>query len=78
MCKNAIGSDRNHLGEGINTSVLFMIGMVFAVLFSFLGIVWFSYHSARRREERGEVFAPPGKLRWSPATARIESDRVEG
>ena len=65
MCKNAIGSDRNHFGEAINTSVLFMIGMVFAVLFTFLGIVWWSYRSARRREHRGEVFAPAGKLRWS-------------
>jgi hypothetical protein len=65
MCKNAIGSGHDHFGEGINTSVLFMIGMVFAVLFSFLGVVWFSYRSGRRREERGEVFAPEGKLRWT-------------
>lgn len=66
MCKNAIGSDRNHLGEGINTSVQFMIGMVFVVLFAFLGVVWWSFRAGRRRAERGEVFAPPGKLRWSP------------
>jgi cbb3-type cytochrome oxidase subunit 3 len=65
MCKNAIGSDRNHFGQAINTSVLFMIGMVFVVLGSFLGVVWWSYHSARRRENRGEVFAPAGKMRWS-------------
>jgi heme/copper-type cytochrome/quinol oxidase subunit 2 len=66
MCKNAIGSDRNHLGEGINTSVQFMIGMVFLVLFAFLGLVWWSFRSGRRREERGEKFEPAGKLRWSP------------
>ena len=65
MCKNAVGSDRNHLGEAINTSVLFMISMVFVVLGSFLGIVWWSYRSARSRASRGEVFAPAGKLRWS-------------
>lgn len=65
MCKNAIGSDRNHLGEAINTSVLFMIGMVFVVLGAFLCVVWWSYRSARRQEERGEIFRPAGKLRWS-------------
>jgi hypothetical protein len=65
MCKNAIGSDRNHFGEAINTSVLFMIGMVFVVLGSFLGVVWWSYRTARLREERGEIFRPSGKLRWS-------------
>ena len=65
MCKNAIGSDRNHFGEGINTSVLFMIAMVFVVLSSFLCVVWWSYRSARLREGRGEVFAPQGKLRWT-------------
>jgi hypothetical protein len=65
MCKNAIGSDRNHFGQAINTSVLFMIGMVFTVLVSFLAIVWWSYRSAEKREARGEVFAPAGKLRWS-------------
>ena len=70
MCKNAIGSDRNHLGEGINASVQFMIGMVFLVLFAFLGVVWFSFRAGRRRAERGEVFAPPGKVRWSPEDFR--------
>ena len=65
MCKNAIGSDRNHLAEGINTSVLFMIAMVFVVLFGFIGCVWWSTRAARRRERAGESFAPPGKLRWS-------------
>jgi len=66
MCKNAVGSDRNHLGEGINTSVLFMIAMVFVVLGSFLGVVWWSYRSARAREQRGgAAFAPEGKVRWS-------------
>jgi heme/copper-type cytochrome/quinol oxidase subunit 2 len=69
MCKNAVGSDR-HLPEGINASVLFMIGMVFFVLFSFLGVVWWSFRSDRRRAERGETFAPPGKLRWSPEDFR--------
>jgi hypothetical protein len=65
MCKNAIGSDRNHFGEAINTSVLFMIAMVFVVLGSFLGVVWWSYKSGRAREGRGEVFAPQGKTRWT-------------
>lgn len=72
MCKNAIGSDRNHFGEGINTSVLFMIAMVFVVLGSFLCVVWWSYKSARVREKEGQVFAPPGKVRWEsePGTRR--------
>jgi heme/copper-type cytochrome/quinol oxidase subunit 2 len=65
MCKNAIGSDRNHFGEAINTSVLFMIGMVFVVLGAFLAVVWWSYRSARTQEKKGEIFAPAGKLRWS-------------
>jgi hypothetical protein len=65
MCKNAIGSDRNHLGEGLNTSILFMISMVFVVLGSFLCAVWWSYRSARVREGQGETFAPPGKVRWT-------------
>jgi heme/copper-type cytochrome/quinol oxidase subunit 2 len=65
MCKNAIGSDRNHLAEGINTSVLFMIAMVFFVLFGFIGFVWWNTRAARRRERAGDSFAPPGKLRWS-------------
>jgi heme/copper-type cytochrome/quinol oxidase subunit 2 len=70
MCKNAIGSDRNHFGQGINTSVLFMVGMVFVVLGAFLGVVWWSYRSARRRAELGEIFAPAGKLRWSTEESR--------
>lgn len=65
MCKNAIGSDRNHLAEGINASVLFMIGMVFAVFASFLVLVWWSVRAGRKRAQRGEGFVPEGKLRWS-------------
>jgi hypothetical protein len=70
MCKNAIGSDRNHLAEGINASVLFMIAMVFVVLVGFLLLVWASIRAGRRREQRGEVFAPEGKLRWQPEDPR--------
>jgi len=69
MCKNAVGSDRN-LPQGINTSVLFMIGMVFVVLAAFLGLVGWSYRAARKREARGELFAPPGKLRWTDDRTR--------
>ena len=42
-----------------------MVGMVFVVLGGLLGMMWFSVHSARRRARQGEVFAPPGKVRWS-------------
>ena len=70
MCKNAIGSDRNHLGEGINTSVLFMVSMVFVLLAGFLGVVWLSYRSERKRARNGQVFAPQGKLRWTPDAER--------
>jgi len=65
MCKNAIGSDRNHLAEGINSSVLFMIGMVFTVFAGFSLLLWASVRAGRRRARRGEVFAPEGKLRWT-------------
>ena len=70
MCKNAIGSDRNHFAQGMNTSILFMLGMVFSVLLGFLTIVWFSYRTARRRERRGAPFVPEGKLRWTPDEPR--------
>ena len=70
MCKNAIGSDRNHFADGMNTSILFMLGMVFTVLFGFLTVVWFSYRTARRRERNGAPYAPAGKLRWTPDEPR--------
>lgn len=41
-----------------------MIAMVFVVFAGFSGLVWWSFRSARRRAERGETFAPPGKVRW--------------
>ena len=66
MCKNAIGSDRNHLAEGINASVLFMIAMVFVVFAGFSFVVWASFRAGVKREKRGEVFAPEGKVRWQP------------
>jgi heme/copper-type cytochrome/quinol oxidase subunit 2 len=67
MCKNAVGSDRNHLPEAINASVLFMIGMIFVILAGFLAVVWWSYRNERRRARTGVVFAPEGKLRWTAA-----------
>lgn len=66
MCKNAIGSDRNHFGEAINTSIIFMVGMVFVVLGTFLGAVGWSVRAARRRANKGQPFAPAGKVRWTP------------
>lgn len=71
MCKNAIGSDRNHLAEGINTSVLFMIAMVFIVLFGFIGFVWWNTRAARARERAGEMFTPAGKLRWTDEDPQV-------
>jgi hypothetical protein len=67
MCKEAVASDRHHFAQAMNTSILFMLGMVLTVFVSFVGVVWFSYRNARRRAERGETFAPEGKLRWTAA-----------
>jgi hypothetical protein len=41
-----------------------MIAMVFVIFGGFSTLVWWTYRSARRRAERGETFAPPGKVRW--------------
>ena len=70
MCKNAVGSDRNHLAEGINTSVLFMITMVFMTFAGFSLVVWLSFRSGKRSARDGKVFAPEGKLRWTPDEER--------
>jgi hypothetical protein len=42
-----------------------MVGMVFLVFFGLMSLMWFSWRAAKKREENGEKFAPPGKLRWS-------------
>jgi hypothetical protein len=43
-----------------------MIAMVSLVFMVFSALVWSTWRKAKRREaEQGEVFAPPGKLRWS-------------
>jgi hypothetical protein len=45
-----------------------MIAMVFVVLGGFCALVWWTARSAKKRErDHGEVFAPPGKLRWTDA-----------
>jgi hypothetical protein len=47
---------------------MLMVGMVFATLLGLSGLVWSSWRTARKRAaESGEVFAPPGKLRWDDA-----------
>ena len=65
MCKAAVAADGVRLGEGINASVLFMIGMVFATPLALCFVVWRSYKSGQARAARGEHFQPEGKLRWS-------------
>lgn len=65
MCKNAVRSDGHDLATGINTSVLFMIAMVFTVLFGFLGLLWWTCRRERSKEARGAGFSPEGKVRWS-------------
>jgi len=44
-----------------------MVGMVFLVSCALASLVWFSWRAAKKREANGEVFAPPGKLRWNDA-----------
>ncbi len=42
-----------------------MLSAVASILLGFLGLVWWSYRREARRAARGgDVFAPPGKLRW--------------
>jgi hypothetical protein len=41
--------------EGINSSILFMLGMMLFVLSGFSFLVWNSYRSARKRLERETV-----------------------
>ena len=38
--------------EGINTSILFMLGMILFVLSGFSFLVWSSYRTARKRLEQ--------------------------
>ena len=65
-CREAIASTHARLAEGFNTSILFMLGMVFVgVPGGFAAVVWWSYRSARLRAGEGQAFRPDGKLRWS-------------
>lgn len=63
-CKEAVSSGQSAFAEGLNTSILFMLGMVFTIPLAFGGLVWHSYRSAARRAARGEVIVPPGAERW--------------
>jgi hypothetical protein len=65
-CREAIASTHARLAEGFNTSILFMLGMVFiGVPGGFAALVWWSYRSARLRADEGRAFQPDGKQRWS-------------
>jgi hypothetical protein len=57
----------------LNTSILFMLGMVFTVPMAFLGLIWQSYRSAAKRAARGEPLSTPGAERWE--ARREDRDR---
>lgn len=63
-CRAALASDRGNFAGALNTSILFMLAMVFLVPLGFGFAVWNSYRSAASRERAGESFAPSGKRRW--------------
>jgi hypothetical protein len=63
-CRAAVATSRTGLAQGLNDSVLFMIGMVFATLVSFLLLVRASYRTEARRVAAGAGYAPEGKIRW--------------
>jgi hypothetical protein len=65
MCKEAVASKGSTLASGLNTSILFMLGMVFVIPAGFAVVVWRSIRSEGERRARGEDVATPGKLRWT-------------
>jgi hypothetical protein len=65
-CRQAIAASQASLAEGFNTSILFMLGMVFVgVPGGLAATIWWSYRSARLKAAEGRGFRPDGKLRWS-------------
>jgi len=68
MCKEAVASDGRGFAQGMNTSILFMLAMVFVIPAGFGFVVWRSVCSAAERRARGEDVSTPGALRWSDKT----------
>jgi hypothetical protein len=64
MCREALASGERSFSDGLNYSILFMLGMVVAVPLGFGLVVWKSYRSERARVAAGQTFAPDGKERW--------------
>jgi hypothetical protein len=67
MCKEAVASGSHGFAVGLNTSILFMLAMVFVIPVGFGFVVWRSVRTAAERRARGEDVATPGKLRWNDA-----------
>ena len=67
MCKEAVASDVRGFQLGLNTSIVFMIAMVFVIPVGFGFVVWRSMRSEAERRARGEDVSTPGKLRWRDA-----------
>jgi hypothetical protein len=65
MCKEAVASDGRAFALGLNTSIVFMLAMVFVIPLGFGFVVWRSVRSASERRARGEDVATPGALRWN-------------
>ena len=64
MCREAIASGERSFSDGLNYSIVFMLGMVVAVPAGLGFVVWRSYRSERAR---GQSFTPEGKERWDAA-----------
>lgn len=65
-CREAISSGQQGFAEGINRSILFMLGMVFGLPTVFSVALWRTYRSADARALKGETLVPPGVERWDP------------
>lgn len=64
MCREAVASGQGNFSDGLNYSIVFMLGMVVLIPSAFGFLVWNSFRSARLSADRGQPFAPEGKLRW--------------
>jgi len=64
-CRQALAAKGGGFAAGLNTSILFMLSMVFLIPAGFGLVVWRSYRLDAVRARKGEGFQPAGKLRWN-------------
>jgi hypothetical protein len=77
MCKEAVASDGRAFALGLNTSIVFMLAMVFVIPVGFGFVVWRSVRSAAERRARGEDVATPGALRWNDSAFEAKPRKRE-